>query len=736
MKPTLIIAEKPELARAIAEVVGPGQRKNGYIDCGDHLVTWCYGHMLELVLPPMREWSWDKLPYDFVPWHRVPIEKSRDQLDQVRKLLGSASRVIHAGDPDEEGQLLVDEVLEWAETTLPVDRVLINDTNPKLVRRALDSMRPNAEFSGMSKAAEARQVADAAYGVNMTRGYTLAAQAKGYDGVLSVGRVQTPIMGLVVRRTRENARHTKAWFYQIYANCDIEGKAFKARYQIREGDPVDEKGRLCDAAHARAIATAITGKAASLVSSTTTPKSRPAPLPFNLLKLQMEASRLYGLKPDQVKDITQALREKYKLITYNRSDCQYLSAEQHEDAPDVLRAVARNLPSFEDFAGQANPSIKSRAFDSSKVTAHHAIIPTEATPAMALLTAHERAIYQLIARAYVAQFYPAYTYDQTDLVVDIEGYRFTASAKVPTAPGWTVLFGADLDAEEDGENKEDGEDERLGLDLRPLQSGNQGVCREGIFNQCETKPPALYTMASLLADLTRVAKYIQDERLRRLLIEKDKDKKGEAGGIGTPATRDAIVMGLFKRGFLAEKGKHIVSTMAGEALYDTLPDRARFPDMTALWHEQQTGIAAGKVDQLDFLRDLQAGIAQEIHDLKTHGLAIKVDLPLCPKCKRPLRRINGKNGPFWSCTGREQGCTYTANDKNGKPVPKAAAAPISSQHKCHACGAGLQRKPSTKQKGKFFWSCSRFPECRQAYPDVGGKPLYPAASGSPERTQP
>ena len=730
---TLVIAEKPELARAIAEVVGPGKRGNGYIDCGQHIITWCFGHMLELVLPPNKEWAWEKLPYSFMPWHRAPIEKSRDQLQTIKHLLGRASRVIHAGDPDEEGQLLIDEVLDWAGCRLPVERLLINDNNPKIVRRALDSLRPNSDFLGMSKAAEARQVADAMYGVNMTRGYTLAAQARGHDGVLTVGRVQTPILGLVVRRDREHAGHSKTYFYQIEGQFLVEGRAFKARYQIRPGDPVDDKGRLRDEAHSRAIAQAVNGRPARLMSCTTAQKTRPAPLPYNLLKLQMDAARLFGLKPDQVKDITQALREKHRLITYNRSDCQYLSEEQHGDAPGVLRAVARNLADMEDHARAADPAIKSRAFDSSKVSAHHAIIPTEATPAMGLLSPAERSIYTLIARAYVAQFHAPHAYDQTDFVIEAEGHRFTAQAKVTTAPGWTVLYGADASADEDEDNvgQEDGEEEgeqASGADLRGLSIGAAGQCRSAAAERRETKPAALYTLPTLLAELTRVARHIKDDRLRKILVEKDKDKKGEHGGIGTPATRDAIIKNLFERGYLAMKGKNVISTPAARAFYDVLPDQARFPDMTALWHEQQRAIADGRSDIDKFLTGIASHIAGEIQNLKAHGLDIKATGPTCPQCKRPLKRWPSKQRPgsfYWSCTGYPD-CKYSCDDKGGKPVPRAAPPPVSDQHKCHACGSGLRRRPSPKEKGKFFWACSGFPKCKQTYRDVAGKPLLPA----------
>ncbi|WP_206245869.1 DNA topoisomerase 3 [Novosphingobium terrae] len=713
----LVIAEKPELARAIADALGGGARKEGYIDCGRYAVAWLFGHMLELVTPD-TPWVMDDLPISFVPWEKRPSRDKIKQLKIIKSLMQTASSIIHAGDPDEEGQLLVDEVLEWAGTRLPVERVLINDNNPKVIQRAFAGLRPNSDFAGMSAAAEARSVGDLLYGVNMTRAYTLAAQVKGYDGVLSVGRVQTPILGLVVRRDRAHASHTKAYYYTVVGDFEVAGIAFQARYQLRDGDPVDDKKRLADPAFARAIADQASGKGARISSCVTAAKTEPAPLPYNLLKLQMDAARKHGLKPDQVKEITQTLREKHRLITYNRSDCQYLSDEQHADAPGVLAAISATIPATAALIERADAAVKGRAFDSSKVTAHHAIIPTETVADFASLSANERKIYAMIAQAYIAQFYPHHAYDQTKLDVSVEGLTFSTSGKVTTRAGWKSLYRAeDLQEEND-------EEQTAAQDLRDLKSGGEGQCTLARHIQNETKPAPLYTMATLLADLTRVARYIRNERLRELLESRDKDKKGEHGGIGTPATRDVIIATLFQRGFLTERGKNIVSTPAARNFYDALPDQAKFPDMTALWHEQQKAITEGRSSVRQFVEGIAKYVAGEIETLKSSGLQFQVEHIPCPQCALPLRRIAGKKGAFWSCSGRDKGCSYTADDKRGKPVPRAAPEPVSELHKCMSCGSGLRRKPSSKNKLQFWWACSGYPTCRQTYTDKAGKPDY------------
>lgn len=722
----LYIAEKPEVARAIAAALGVGiERRNGYFRCsnGDN-ITWCYGHMLALCDPEDYDskygnWKFEDLPIAHIPWRKKPLSDKKEQIGVIRDLLAECTEIVHAGDPDDEGQLLVDELLEFLNCAKPVKRVLINDNNERSVKRALSAIEDNAKFRGLSQSAEARSVADQLYGYNMTRAYTLKAAEQGYQGVLSVGRVQTPILGLVVRRDRENQSHVKTHYYHVYADLDVDGVRFTARYvPNKDQDPIDDKGRLSDPLFARQIAEAASGQPVKILAAKTSAKRQSPPLPYNLLKLQADCSRKFGLKPDQVKDIGQSLKDKHRLITYHRSDCQYLNDEHFDDAADVLDAVGKTASVFKNAIASADTKIKSRAFNPDKVSAHHAIIPTVKTANMDDLTEDEKRVYLLIARAYIAQFWPDHEYNQTDIEAEIAGKKFVCRSNVTVKPGWMALYKNDQGNAETATDPED-----LSVDLQMLKPGNSGRCLTAAETQFETKPRPLYTMDTLLNDLTRVAKYVQNPKLRELLIEKDKGKEGEHGGIGTPATRDEILRNLLDKGFLLEKGKNIVSSEIGQQLYDALPDQAKFPDMTALWHEQQQHIVQGGLDAQRFVNSLMEYISGEVERVGREGISLNVKKYPCPECGKPLRRMRGSKGFFWGCTGYKDGCKVSFSDKAGRPVLAPKKAEPSSKFKCMACTHPLVRRPG-KQKGTHFWGCSNYPECKQYYPDAGGKPDY------------
>lgn len=726
----LFIAEKPELAEAIKDALGNarGNKGQGYYVCGNgqDVVTWCWGHMLKLKEPQdydkkYEKWALSDLPFSFIPWSKKVAQDKKDRVTLIKKLIQDADTIVNAGDPDDEGQLLIDELLEYLKCNKPTLRLLINDINTKVVQKALANLKPNSQFTFMGAQAEARSVADQLYGFNLSRAYTLTGQNQGNSGVLTVGRVQTPILGLVVRRCRLNASHEPSFYYTITGKFEFNQIQFKGRYLVKPQDSVDDQKRLLDPVYAQSVVKEVTGQDALLSKVVTKAESIPPVLPYNLLKLQSDAARKFGLNPDQVLAITQNLRVTHKLITYNRSDCQYLSDEQHEDAPHILAAIAATAPVFSGVIAKADPQRKGRVFNSAKVSAHHAIVPTEATADFSKLTQHEQQIYLLIARAYIAQFYPDMKCDVTSILTHCNGHDFATRAKVITQLGWKQLYKNDAD------NEELQDDENIVLaDLRPLVANSRGQCLEALAEKQVTKPPKLYTYDTLLNDLTRVAKYIKDPALKQSLIDRDKDKQGEHGGIGTPATRSVIIKNLFERGYLQEKGKSIISTELGEKLYDALPDIAKFPDMTAVWHDQIKHIKT-KAEVIQFIHGLMDFIGQEVVSVKSNqNFSMGQQGIPCPHCHAGnFNRIaiSGKK-PFWACSDREN-CGHMLPDLKGKPDQRPKPS-ISTEYHCLECGKGLIKRSGISKRTKraySFWACSGYPGCKQNYDDKAGIPL-------------
>jgi DNA topoisomerase-3 len=715
----LIIAEKPAVAAAISNAFhGPKRPSNGaYTLSNGDVVTWLYGHIVSLTDPEdhdprFKRWLMTDLPMTWPISHRVNPQH-QEHFKIIVGLAQQASMLIHAGDPDPEGQRLVDEVLEVAGLTKkPCKRVLINDNNPVPIRKAFTNLRDNADFQPLSMSALARAVCDQRYGYNLTRACTLAARDKGVDAVLSVGRVQTPILGCVVTRDRQNEGHTKSAFYTVTAALTLDGRTIHTTYQPGPQEPTDDKGRLSDKATADAIAKALSGQQVTLTKAETKLQKKAAALPYNLLALQVDAAALYGFSPKKVMELTQSLRDQHRAITYNRSDCRYLSDERHDEAAELLATLGQ---AFGRMVEQAEPRRKSKAFNSAKVGAHHAIIPTLEVPAQARLTPEEQRIYRLIVRQYVAQFWPLEEWRTTSLELDAQGRRLKASGRVDVAPGWKTLWSK---AEA---NDEKSDDDHQQINLEGLTTGSHSRIDQATAKEAFTKPPPRYSMQTLLKTLAGMAKLVTDPKIRALLLDKDADKDDEAGGIGTAATRDSHIETLFQRGFLIEKDKTIVASELGRQLHDALPAFAVRPDLTALWHEQQKRIEAGDLDYKKLIASVDETIASEVCRIQVEGLAIKTDAPPCPVCgKGHLRQRQGKNGPFWSCATYPT-CRASYPDHAGSPNLAARPSPALSEHSCPECGKPLTRRPA-KRAGIFWWGCSGFPTCSYRAFDDNGKP--------------
>ncbi|WP_432695457.1 DNA topoisomerase III [Marinobacterium sp. YM272] len=610
----LYIAEKPSLARAIAAVLPKPQTKaDGCIRCGNgDVVSWCVGHLLEQAEPDsydpaFKQWRYEHLPIVPEQWQLKPRPKVRSQLSVLRKLVKEADQIVHAGDPDREGQLLVDEVFDYLKVSeskkRAIQRLLISDLNPAAVSRALSRLRSNSEFIPLSVSALARSRADWLYGINLTRALTLQGRKVGFDGLLSVGRVQTPVLGLVVARDREIESFVSKPFYEVKAHLKTAAdEQFQATWVPSEACArwQDDEGRVLSRPLAENVATRITGKEALVEQARRAPGKQVAPLPYNLSALQIDASKAFGLSAQAVLDATQALYEKHRAVTYPRSDCRYLPVEHHGEAASVLRAIAQSDSTLESAVKGADPQRRGRAWNDKKVEAHHAIIPTAKAVAVERLSADERKVYGLIARQYLMQFYPDWRYADTEICLRIEGGLFVAKSRQTLDPGWKALLGRN---------------EKEADELPRLEVGDRLLCERGEVVDKQTQPPKPFTDATLLAAMTGIARFVSDSELRKILRETD--------GLGTEATRAGIIELLVKRGYLQRRGKTLASSEAGRGLIDALPEQVSKPDLTAHWESSLDAIARrkGRYDQfMESLGKSLEGLVSELGGLVPESL--------------------------------------------------------------------------------------------------------------------
>ena len=510
--------------------------------------------------------------------------------------------------------------------------MLISDLNLPAVKRALSSMRSNREFIPLSVSALARSRADWLYGMNMSRAYTLLGQKAGYQGVLSVGRVQTPVLGLVVRRDEEIENFVPKDYFTLHALIpyqDANGTFdIRARWKPSEACKPwqDEEGRVLNRKLVENVANRIANQPAKVTESEQKQTKQSAPLPYSLSALQIDAAKRYGMSAQQVLDTCQALYEKHKLITYPRSDCRYLPMEHYSQAGTVTTAIANNAKELQGAVQGADLTLKSKAWNDKKVDAHHAIIPTPKQANVNALSGNEMKVYQLIARQYLMQFYPAAVYAEAKLVFDIAGGTFIAKGRQLVSPGWKALMG-----------KTDKEDE--GIDaVPPLPEGTVLTCREGEIKDRKTEPPKHFTEASLLQAMTGIARYVADKELKKILRDTD--------GLGTEATRAGILDTLFKRQLLTRQGKSILSSPAGRGLIHALPQDSTYPDMTAHWEHQLQGMAERNQAYQPFMQALEQRIDGLMAQVKAGP--IPDSLRHLPKVERPAfkrkKRSYSKSG--------------------------------------------------------------------------------------------
>ena len=652
----LYIAEKPSMAREIAGCLKNPKRGDGFIKTEDGVVTWLVGHVLQQVPPEgydarYKNWRADDLPIVPKIWKLEVNPKVSDQFYIVKKLVAQADEIVHAGDPDREGQLLVDELLDYLGNKKPVRRILLNALDELSIKRANADLRDNADFFNLKQSALARSRADWLIGMNLSRAYTLAARRFGHEEVFPIGRVKTPTLALVVRREREIQNFKPVDFFNIFAQFSHVNGTFIAQWKPKvAGKSFDAEGRLIDKKFAESYAKkfAAAPHDARISACKTNEKKDYNPLPFSLSTLQITAGKKFGYSPQQVLDAAQSLYEK-KFTTYPRSDCEYLPTSQLGDAWKILAHIEETIDeSLKNLVAHADAKIKSRAWNNSRITAHHAIIPTTKRLS-GTLSRSEFNIYNLIAARYAVQFYPVHVYDETAVSVDYKGETFSARGRIVKQIGWREFYSAPTFKAED----------EIAQNLPKMKTGDAAAYKNSELKKSVTKPPPRFTASSLVQGMKEIHKYVKNPAVQQQLKD--------VYGIGTESTRAAIIDDLIRRNFLKFTGKKILQpTDKAYLLVDALPDEMTYPDATAIWEDKLHSMSEGE----EFL----AGQIKFTGELCKKAAAVKMKPAdkvsvICPRCKTGVmvRRQRKSDGAyFWGCSNFPN-CRMACNDKNGKP---------------------------------------------------------------------
>ncbi|KXW57326.1 DNA topoisomerase 3 [Ferrovum myxofaciens] len=616
-KPTIIIAEKPSMGRAIADVI-PGVKfsKNGYIEIGSTIVTWCVGHLLENAQPEeynpaWKSWAMKDLPFPITQWKVTPKPKTLTQLNIIGSLLKQAGSVVNAGDPDREGLMLVNEVLEYFHWTGPTERLILNSYDTPSVKKALANLTPNSVHDNLYEAAKCRSRADWLLGLSATRAATRAYTRFEDKTVISIGRVQTPALWLVVKRDLEIDNFNAKSFFTLAAHTNTQAGA----PLILTHEP-GQDNRIWDKPIADALAAKIKGTNQTLSVTQNKIKASP-PKPYNLLSFSTDANEAFGWSAKECLDVLQELYSpEYALTTYPRTDCEYLKSEQMPDALTIAQACLGVLPEAQAMTSLMKP--RKAFYDSAKVTEHHAIIPTMKKPWSGLSGKHLDA-YRLVAKRFILGLLPDHEYHETVAAFTVDGRTFSVKGEVDlnSAQAWIALT-----------------QKKTKAPLPAIANGEKVTVNAVKVNQGKTSPPKRYTEASLCQDMASVAKFVTDPVIKARLKEND--------GIGTPATWQSIIETLKNRRYIEPMGKkQIVSTDFGKELVKTISPNLMAPGLTALWEIALESVAKGGMKPEEFMARATTFVTQRVNEMKNATIKIS------PPCQKPtsVQKSEGPHSP-------------------------------------------------------------------------------------------
>lgn len=644
----IIIAEKPSVARDIAQVLKATQKHNGYLANKDYAVTWALGHLVELQPPDAydaryQQWTVDDLPIipDSFLKQVTPNQGASKQFATIQQLLNhpSASEVICATDAGREGELIFRYIYEQAHCSLPIKRLWISSQTDQAIEQGLAQLRSGEDFEPLFHSAICRSEADWLIGMNASRIYTL--NYSNGSGVMSVGRVQTPVLKMIVDRYWDIVHFTPQDYYTLqafihHAQGDYVGKWFNKDLDKEQQDRFNSKEDAAQAA--RLIAQTPQGHVLS--TSQKTKKENP-PLLFDLTELQKEANKKFKFSADKTLKIAQSLYEKYKIISYPRTSSRYLSTDLKPKIPLFLNHLAQ-IPAYQSFAEELLKEplkFNKRIVDDTKITDHHAIVLTDKKPNLSQLSADEQSIFDLIAKRLLAVFMPVCEKAHSEIISQFGEHTFRTAGTIIKKAGWRAIYLSE--PEPSSPEDADKEEERL---LPPVQKADAIQLEKVDLDTKTTKAPAYYNEASILAAMETASKQIDDEELREAMKD---------CGLGTPATRAQILERLIAVGYIQREKNKLIPTDKGLYLIESIQDQELLsPQLTGEWEQKLNHIAQKKYSREQYMKEIKEFTEKIVHKAKNDP---KSSLEPCPLCQNPLQ----ENARAFSCSNWKNGCKFS-----------------------------------------------------------------------------
>jgi len=645
------ITEKPTVARDIAAILGANIKRDGYYEGGEYRITWTFGHLCTLKEPADYDPAWRKWNMSVLPMipPRFGIKLLGDkgiekQFKVIESLVGKADLVINCGDAGQEGELIQRWVLQLANVKCPVQRLWISSLTDEAIRKGFNELKPEADFNNLYYAGLSRAIGDWILGINATRLYTLKYSSG--RNLLSVGRVQTPTLALIVRRYREIQNFKPEDFYElktVYRNVTFNAIS----------------GRFANIAEADAELDKIKDSPFTIKSVTQKRAKESAPRLFDLTSLQVECNRRWGWTADQTLQLIQSLYEK-KVTTYPRVDTTFLPDDVYSKVPEILGKMTPYAPQTAPLLGSVIPKSR-KVFDNAKITDHHAIIPTGESPER--LIGNEKLLYHLIALRFIAVFYPDCVFNQTIVSGEVSGVEFKANGKILVEPGWRAILQPSADDKDSQDSV-----------LPPFSEGESGPHTPSVVTKT-TQPPKNYTEGTLLRAMETAGKIVDDEELRDAMKE---------NGIGRPSTRASIIETLFSRKYIYRERKNIIPTEAGIELIDTIRDELlKSVKLTGIWENRLRQIERGTFSAAEFIEQIKGQISEIVRTVMADAGMRRIQIP---EDKKDKAKSKG------AATGKTE-----ATRKPRKPAVKSL-----DEIKCPVCGRGHI------VKGKTAYGCSNY----------------------------